>query len=181
MHYPNLVPEGPRWLQVAGWSDLGKTTILASLIARATARGERVTAVKFSEHPVAPDRGDSGRFAAAGADHVAWVGADGAVWRGPGSDLLRWLATVEGDWVMVEGGRMLPTLKILLADGEWPAYRPPVAAGIGMRPGSFPVQRTLRLPHEAEEAAAWIDRHRIAWSMPALVWQPSMAHGSGHD
>lgn len=175
------IPEAPRWLQIAGWSGMGKTTIMAALIARAAARGERVMAIKLSDHAQGPDRGDSGRLAAAGAEGVALVGTDRVSWQGRRAALAEWLLAFGGDWVMVEGGRMLPTLKVLVGDVAWPTHRPPVAAGIASIGGPFSAHRALRLPQEAERASAWIDSHRLTFSMPVATWRPLILDVWGRD
>lgn len=138
-------------------------------------------AIKLSDHVWAADRGDSGRLAAAGAEGVALVGPDGVAWRGSRVALAEWLAAYGGDWVMVEGGRMLPTVKVLLAGDRWPPHRPPVAAGIAQIGGEFPARLSLRLPQEAAAAAAWIDGRRLACSMPANAWRPVLAKAWDDD
>jgi molybdopterin-guanine dinucleotide biosynthesis protein MobB len=52
----------------AGWSRSGKTTLIAELIRRLVARGDRVGAIKHTHHPLIDEnRGDTATFLAAGA------------------------------------------------------------------------------------------------------------------
>ena len=162
----------PRWLQVAGWSGVGKTTILEELILRAKSRGERVFAVKLSDHSAVEASGDSGRLLQQGADLSAMVGPDGVSWQGSRSLFAETLIRLQADWVFVEGGRMLPTPKILLASEDWPTYSPPVIAGLGRKPAGFAQTASFALPDESSLAADWIDVHRLACSVPSEQWMP---------
>lgn len=148
----------PRWLQVVGWSNTGKTTLLTLLVQTARADGQRVAALKWSHHPVGnaespTDGKDAERLYAAGARPVFRVGADGWVELGkeralhqtasaaPRSPMVpeslrNHLGTLAVDWVLVEGGRGLPTPKIVLAPRDVPDVAPPVVLWLGHRPGS---------------------------------------------
>lgn len=175
----------PRWLQVVGWSDVGKTTVLTAWVQRACADGQRVAAVKWSHHPVgsaagtmaAQDAGkDAERLYDAGARPVFRVGPDGWVELGAGparrdiggahgvprSLLDRWGA-LEVDWLVAEGGRGLAAPKIVLAPEEPPDVAPPVVMWLGPRPPS---------PLLAE---GW----RAAWRSPGdasrLIWDRRLA------
>ncbi len=163
---------GPRWLQVAGWSGVGKTTILSQLVTRAKARGEQITSVKFSDHRALTAAGDSAFLYQHGADLSVMVGPDGASWQSSLSRFVSLLIGLKGDWVFVEGGRMLPTPKILLAQDAWPAHVPPVVAGLGPPDGEFAKTLSLTLPQEADRAAAWIDLHRLECSATPEIWIP---------
>ncbi len=57
-------------VSVLGWSDSGKSTVVAAIIAAAGARGVPVAAVKVSPHLQSQDRGDTARFLDAGAAPV---------------------------------------------------------------------------------------------------------------
>ncbi len=162
----------PRWLQVAGWSGVGKTTILGELLERAKSRGERVFAVKFSDHSAIASRGDSGRLHQHGAEVSAMIGPDGVSWMGSLPLFAELLMAWEGDWVFVEGGRLLSTPKILLAQDQWPPYRPPVLARLSRHPAPLSPTPAFVLPEESQRAAHWLDLHRLACSAPAEQWIP---------
>jgi len=64
-------------VQFAGWSRSGKTTLIAELIRRLVARGERVAAIKHTHHPLVDENGgDTAEFLAAGAT-LAILAGDG--------------------------------------------------------------------------------------------------------
>jgi molybdopterin-guanine dinucleotide biosynthesis protein B len=66
--------------QFAGWSRSGKTTLLAELIRRIVARGERVAAIKHTHHPLTDEnRGDTAAFLAAGASVAVLASDDEAI------------------------------------------------------------------------------------------------------
>jgi molybdopterin-guanine dinucleotide biosynthesis protein MobB len=157
-----------RWLQVVGFSGVGKTRVLAALAARMTARGERVGAIKFSHHPLEPDAKDTGRLLAAGTRAGLLVGADGFLFRGSGGTGIPewfWRVAADWDWVLVEGGRHLATPKVVLGSGSWPPVRGVVLASAGPDPPLAPYHLRARLPAEAEDVAAWVDRWRHVCSM----------------
>jgi molybdopterin-guanine dinucleotide biosynthesis protein MobB len=65
---------------VTGPSGSGKTTLIAALIARYAGEGLRVGAIKHTHHPLNTERrGDTHRFAIAGAEPVVLAGASEAV------------------------------------------------------------------------------------------------------
>lgn len=173
--------DGPRWLQIAGWSGLGKTTILEELIVHAKARGESVTALKFSDHTI-DDSGDSGRLAGAGAEAQVLVGANGVFWhQNNARSMTSILNQITSDWLLVEGGRMLTTGKILLVQGQWPPHRGPLLATLGASSPDRPTTLSLNLPDSAREAARWIDRYRLAYSLPADQWKPRVEELFAND
>lgn len=158
-----------RWLQVVGFSGVGKTRVLRELATRMVARGERVGAVKISHHPLAPDDKDTGRLASAGAPATLLVAADGWEFRAVGDSRIPawfWAAADAWDWVLVEGGRSLPTPKVVLGGEGWPPVRGVVLASAGAGPPLAPYHRPARLPGEAEAVAGWIDRWRYVCSVP---------------
>lgn len=93
-----------------GPSNSGKTTIVTELIRRYVARGLSVAAIKHTHHPLNDEqRGDTARFAAAGADPVILAGDSAAIMHGASitrlsfddpSELLTLLKT---DVVLIEG------------------------------------------------------------------------------
>jgi molybdopterin-guanine dinucleotide biosynthesis protein B len=104
---------------VTGFSGSGKTTLITALICRYVREGRRVGAIKHTHHPLnEEDRGDTGRFRAAGADPVLLARTGEAVVFSSGgtrrvayerpADLLQHL---DVDIVLVEGFKEL---------GEWP-------------------------------------------------------------
>lgn len=104
---------------ITGFSGSGKTTLITALIERYTREGNRVGAIKHTHHPLnEEDRGDTGRFRAAGADPVVLARVGEAVvfsnsgirrvsYKNP-AELLR---LFDADIVLVEGFKEL---------GEWP-------------------------------------------------------------
>lgn len=175
----------PQWLQVVGWSGAGKTTLLTAVIRLAVAEGAQVAAVKWSHHrliPAAPKpraATDTGRLAAAGAQLVYRIAPDGyeVVERGgmgravakastPAEYFSRW-SQLTVDWLVVEGGRMLPTPKIVLARGDWPDVSDPVVLWVG--PGSVPagaLQLTDTVPPGQLARWIWARRRVLAGSVP---------------
>ena len=104
---------------ITGFSGSGKTTLIRALIERYIGQGLRVGAIKHTHHPLnEEDRGDTGRFRAAGADPVILARTGEAVIFGSGGirrvtyerprDLL---VHFDSDIVLVEGFKDL---------GEWP-------------------------------------------------------------
>jgi molybdopterin-guanine dinucleotide biosynthesis protein B len=97
---------------ITGFSGAGKTTLIAALIRRYIAEGQRVAALKHTHHKLnAERRGDTGQFLDAGADPVIFADAQRAVvFRGNGDagwieyrspdDLV---AAIDADIVLVEG------------------------------------------------------------------------------
>lgn len=67
-------------VQFAGWSRSGKTTLIAELIRRLTARGERIGAIKHTHHPLVDEnRGDTAKFLDAGASIAILASDDEAI------------------------------------------------------------------------------------------------------
>jgi molybdopterin-guanine dinucleotide biosynthesis protein MobB len=65
---------------VVGPSGTGKTTLIRELIRRFVAEGQSVGAIKHTHHPLTEERrGDTKRFADAGADPVVFAGNGEAV------------------------------------------------------------------------------------------------------
>ena len=104
---------------ITGFSGSGKTTLIRGLIERYTSAGLRVGAIKHTHHQLnEEDRGDTGRFRAAGADPVILAReGEAVIFSSAGTrrvaydkprDLLTYFAT---DIVLVEGFKEL---------GEWP-------------------------------------------------------------
>lgn len=109
-----------------GRSGAGKTTLIASLIARFVDAGETVAAIKHTHHPLNEEnRGDTARFRAAGAEPVILAGdREGVVFEASGTrriafgeptDLLDELsATV----VLVEGFKSFAGWPMVEVDAE---------------------------------------------------------------
>lgn len=105
---------------ITGFSGAGKTTMIIALIASFLRDGARVGAIKHTHHPLNEEnRGDTGRFRAAGANPVILAGSGAAVvfsdsgtrrvaYEKP-EDLLEHF--VDGEVVLVEGFKQL---------GSWP-------------------------------------------------------------
>ncbi len=151
---------GVRWLQVAGYSGLGKTTILADVTRRLVADGHAVTAWKVTHHPLfSPGGKDSGRLREAGAES-AWVLADGGAWVEGALHLELVVRAVTTPWLLVEGGRMWPTPKVVLGQADWPAHAPPVTGSAGRGEPLAPLHVDAGLPEESARVADWIVQHR---------------------
>jgi len=148
-------------LAVCGWSGSGKTTLLESAIARLTAQGLRVAAVKHDAHGLAIDRPgkDSDRLFRAGAD-VALRGPGEALRRTHRGDADDLAATLDGlladhDLVLVEGHKGTPLPKVWLASDGRPAPPPEVVAVRAVLPWDAD-RPTLFLAFVADWlAAAW--------------------------
>lgn len=103
-----------------GYSGAGKSTLLQALVRRYVAEGKRVGAIKHTHHPLnEEDRGDTGRFRAAGAEPVILAGERAAVvFRNSGTTRVTYerprdlLAHFEVDIVLVEGFKNVD---------DWPA------------------------------------------------------------
>jgi len=175
----------PQWLQVVGWSATGKTTLLTAVIRLAVAEGAQVAAVKWSHHPLAPSTPkplaatDTGRLAAAGAGLVYRIAPDGyevlvqcgasRVVAQPASlaDYLRMWRQLEVDWLVVEGGRTLPTPKIVLAPGREPEVSDPVVLWVGKSSAAAGVlQLTDTAPPGQLARWIWARRGWLARSVP---------------
>lgn len=164
-----------RWLQVVGYSGVGKTAILARLARRLQADGQTILAIKVSHHTLPAEGGDTGRLLAAGAAGAALLDEAGRWrWIGPPAWLPALLPGAPVDWVLVEGGRHWPTSKVILAAAAWPAHNGPVLGSVGPSPGLAPWHLTAALPAEAEEAAAWIYGHRTVLSVGGQQWRQEM-------
>lgn len=156
----------PRWLQVAGWSDIGKTRVLEALIPRILARGETVWVIKLSHHSLPDLGGDTGRLLGAGAAAAVLAGANGALWQGDLDIWGRLLTHAPCDWILVEGGRMRATPKVVLGQENWPDYCPPVLASVGLGPALAALHFQAHLPKDVGQVAAWLDIHRMGCSVP---------------
>jgi molybdopterin-guanine dinucleotide biosynthesis protein B len=96
----------------AGWSRSGKTTLIAELIRRLVARGERVAAIKHTHHPLTDEsRGDTAIFLAAGANPAILAGdAEAIIFTGTSSRRVSYQSPLDlpplcgdVDYVLVEG------------------------------------------------------------------------------
>jgi len=98
---------------ITGSSGAGKTTLIVQLIGRYRAQGLRVGAIKHTHHPLNEEnRGDTGRFRAAGAEPVILAGrgeavifAGSGITRVPYARPLDLLVHFDCDVVLVEGFR----------------------------------------------------------------------------
>jgi molybdopterin-guanine dinucleotide biosynthesis adapter protein len=117
-----------------GWSDSGKTTLIAHLVEAFRARGRRVVAVKKGHgEPRLPAAGtDTSRFLEAGAE---------AAYLLSGGSMLRWQATPARPWeailselgevevVLLEGMLVpgAPVVEVVRSDGGQGLKLPPTA------------------------------------------------------
>ncbi len=194
-------PETPRWLQVVGASQAGKTTLMVALVQRARSAGQSAAAVKWSHHPLggepagqavprrpaARHQKDAERLHAAGADPVYRVAPDGverlsADWARrsalPHEQADRWPHLARAwqglsvEWLLVEGGRELPTPKIVLAPGGVPPTRGPVALWVG-RPDdaqAFGAERWVPwAPPDALAELVWARRGDLSRPLSCLA------------
>jgi len=115
---------GPPILQIVGYKDSGKTTLLAALVRRFRAEGLSVAAIKHDAHDFEFDRPgtDTRKMAEAGADFVAITSPGRTVWthnRPATLDRLVMLAAeAETDLVLVEGFKDAPHPKLVLLRGD---------------------------------------------------------------
>jgi|CeladaMinimDraft_18_1061708.scaffolds.fasta_scaffold00174_13 molybdopterin-guanine dinucleotide biosynthesis protein B len=115
---------GPPILQIVGYKDSGKTTLLAALVRRFRAEGLSVAAIKHDAHDFEFDRPgtDTRKMAEAGADFVAISSPGRTVWthnRPATLDRLVMLAAeAETDLVLVEGFKDAPHPKLVLLRGD---------------------------------------------------------------
>lgn len=104
---------------LTGFSGSGKTTMIVLLIAHYRSTGKTVGAIKHTHHPLnEEDRGDTGRFRAAGADPVILAReGEAVVFSSSGTSRIGFerptdlLGHFHTDVVLVEGFKQL---------GEWP-------------------------------------------------------------
>lgn len=134
----------PPALAVVGWSNSGKTTLLARLVPELRQRGLRVGVVKHSSHPhpLHPEGTDTARYAGAGAELVAFATPAGVQLSFPEPPehvlalLARFADTV--DLVLVEGWKHGPLPKLeVWREGLGPllaALRPEVLAVVSESP-----------------------------------------------
>ncbi|MGC8488840.1 MAG: molybdopterin-guanine dinucleotide biosynthesis protein MobB, partial [Clostridia bacterium] len=162
-----------RWLQIVGYSGVGKTVLLSHLISRLAAEGESVTAVKLTHHAIqSHPGGDSGKLRLAGAEAAWLAGPDGLFREGaPDPDAVKRLA--RGMWLVVEGGRHWPTPKIVLGGDRWPEHAAPIVGSVGHLPPLAARHLTTPMPEGASRAAAWIFERRFLLSAPLS----EVAHG----
>ena len=130
---------------IVGWKNSGKTTLLTRLIAALTARGGRVSTIKFSHHegtvqgadPHSDRVRDTTRHAEAGAVHVGFASpsrwallhgaGSGVTWHeASGQDRTTILAAIlsamaPADLILVEGYKAAPIPKIEVRSAECPA------------------------------------------------------------
>ncbi len=115
---------------ITGFSGSGKTTLIVQLIHRYREQGLRVGAIKHTHHPLnEEDRGDTGRFRAAGADPVLLAGhGEAVVFSSRGVHRVHYerprdlLGQFGVDIILVEGFKEL---------GEWPK----ISISADARPG----------------------------------------------
>ena len=95
-------------MSFVGWSDSGKTTLIARLVEAFRARGRRVVAVKkgHGEPRLPADDKDTSRFLAAGAE-AAYLLSEGS--------MLRWQATPAEPWEAIL--RELGGVEVVLLEG----------------------------------------------------------------
>lgn len=118
------VPSDTGVLSVIGFSGSGKTTLVEYLIRYFRDQGHSVAAIKHTHHPLETrQRGDTARFAKAGASEVMLANDRSAVrWRGPevtrfdfvkAEELLR---QVYADVVVIEGFKSAPLGQAILIE-----------------------------------------------------------------
>jgi molybdopterin-guanine dinucleotide biosynthesis protein B len=114
----------PRIIQIVGYKNSGKTTLVGALIGKFRAEGLTVAAVKHDAHDFEFDRPgtDTRRMAEAGADFVAITSPHRTAWTSgrPASldELIALAADAKADLVLVEGFKDAPHPKLVLLRGE---------------------------------------------------------------
>jgi molybdopterin-guanine dinucleotide biosynthesis protein MobB len=109
-------------LQIVGYKNSGKTTLLCALVRKFRSEGVTVAAIKHDAHDFALDRPgtDTRKMAEAGADFVAITSPRRTAWtssRPASLDELIGLAA-HADLVLVEGFKDAPHPKLVLLRGE---------------------------------------------------------------
>ena len=91
----------------SGWSNSGKTTLIARLVRALSGQGMRVCVIKHTHHALPPDEEgkDSTSFASAGASTVMLSAPDGVLTRETGEHLLSDLLSrvKNADIILIEG------------------------------------------------------------------------------
>ena len=154
---------------VVGWSDAGKTTLLARLVPLLSARGLSVAVLKHSSHPHAlhPAGSDTARLEGAGALATGLATPQGLQLTLPGDPatlLPRLLERAGGlvDLVLVEGWKAGPFAKLEV----WrEGLAPPLASqrsdiGLLVHEGApradIPADLPTLAPAQLEAIAAWV-------------------------
>ncbi len=122
------------FVSLAGYSNSGKTTVMASLIRIIKSRGYKVAAVKHAAHGYSmdPSGTDSWHYAQAGADQVAIVGPDSLTiheFYQVEKSLQEILERIKNvDIILVEGFKNEPGPKIEIYRQEHSAGRIPMSS-----------------------------------------------------
>jgi molybdopterin-guanine dinucleotide biosynthesis adapter protein len=150
---------------IAGYSGMGKTTLLERLVPELTGRGLRVSLVKHSHKPVDIDRPgkDSFRLREAGCSEVLLLGKDR--WalmhelRGEPEPPLDYLLSrlQRCDLVLVEGFKegSFPKLEVWRAELERPCLWP-------HWPGIVGIASDRARPADRPSPPAWLELHQTA-------------------
>ena len=124
------------FVSLAGYSNSGKTTVMASLIRIIKRRGYRVAAVKHAHHgyTMDPPGTDSWHYAQSGADQVVVVGPESLTvhefYQGEKS-LLEILERIQNvDIILVEGFKNQPGPKIEIYRQDHSAGRIPLSGSV---------------------------------------------------
>lgn len=164
-------------LQVVGFKDSGKTTLMLELIRMAAANGKTAAAVKHHGHPepldMPPATTDSMRFFDAGAEASVVYGGgviqqlvrkkEAAI-----DELIGMAAQAETDFIFIEGFKNAPYEKIVLIreDSDWAELKSlsHIALAVAHEGVSVPGQEAVGR-HEAGRIAewftAWMERNSI--------------------
>ncbi|MCK4408994.1 MAG: molybdopterin-guanine dinucleotide biosynthesis protein B [Candidatus Eisenbacteria sp.] len=111
------------WIQVVGWKDTGKTSLLEGITRELTGRGRTVAYIKHThvEPTLEAEDTDTARMRAAGAAVTALTGDDYTIaYRsaGRGVEELSFRVAVPGDIVLAEGFKKTPGKKVAIASGD---------------------------------------------------------------
>jgi molybdopterin-guanine dinucleotide biosynthesis protein B len=138
-------------LQIVGYKNSGKTTLLCALVRKFRSEGVTVAAIKHDAHDFALDRPgtDTRKMAEAGADFVAITSPRRTAWtssRPASLDELIGLAA-HADLVLVEGFKDAPHPKLVLLRGKDDLPLLGLAnAAAAIIPASFPSPHDAGLP-----------------------------------
>ncbi len=154
-------------IQVAGYSNTGKTRLIEALCANLP---HPVIVVKFSHHPPSDRPGsDTSRFATQQADTFLFQPGQ-MTWRGSAPLAIDWKSTAHYyRWMIWEGGKHLPTPKIVLDSQQILDQLVNVRLVIGPHevttPGTDYYKAELPLNLAAiQEVAAYIVEHQLQLS-----------------
>jgi len=171
----SMASQGLRIASFFGWSNSGKTTLVAALIEEGWRRGLRCGAAKSSRHPgnFGDEAKDTGRFRASGATPVVYIGVGQSRTTAifvptPESPDRTWLERIFGevDLLLVEGLEVEGASRVLVEAGDRSGKRGLDEVDIlvsddGEKRAAFSAGGKKAFPHEA--VGAILDALEETW------------------